>query len=175
MYQIKVYYTDGTANAVAEFPTTTAANSWWKVNKDDYNKHPKFKEVRTVYVEYSFFKCIQGQHTTFFKVVKVGMNTNNDSTAHIVVKLDANKQETTQVSMLVYGPLKGNHFTVSDEEIWDVMGVHTEAEKKARMKDFLAHRHYFDTPNDADESSWHNPNDRVGTTKIWVPLVELEV
>lgn len=173
MYLLKVFYTDGTAKAVAEFATTTAANAWWKANKDDYNTHPKYKTYLVTYVEYNYFKCIQGKHTTFYKVVKVGMNTNSDSTAHIVVKLDSNKQETTQVSMLVYGVLKGNHVKVSDAEIWDVMGVHTEAEKKSRMKDFIAHRNYFDTPNDADECSWHTPNERMGTTKIWVPLINL--
>lgn len=72
---------------------------------------------------------------------------------------------------LVFSKLKGFVTKISDEEIWDIMGLHNASfsERNKRMKDFTEHRNYFDDPNNAEYETWHESGDTVLSSKIWTP------
>jgi len=174
MHVIKIFYTNkNEGEIVFESPFKKNVNKWWDTNKEDYIHHPMYRDVLFTEVEYEYFTLQKGKYKGLFKVTK----TNEASCIVKEMHKVGDKYVVNpngKITQLVFSPLKGNAIKVTDEEIWDIMGLGraSKAERNARMRDFLSHRSYFDTPNDADDSTWHEPSDRVGTMAIWRPYVD---
>ena len=179
MYIIKVKI-DNKWEQVFEGNTERVCNKWWKENSEDYVHHPKYQDCIIKEVQYSFFKAVYDTFEILYKVVKCGMDTNKDSTAHTIQRMkNVNgtwvEDVKTPLKVVVFSPLKGVTINVTDEEIWEVMGLAnaSKAERAKNIKRFNEHRSYFDSANDADYCTWHEPNDRVGANHFWMPLVSL--
>ena len=124
-----------------------------------------------------YFICNSNGFKSMYQVVNEGSKVNSDCTRCVIVPMihDANgelvaKPNATRL-VVVFSKLKGVSPIVSDDDIWEVMGLlHASiSEKNKRMKDFLEHRKYFDDPNNADVPTWHIAGENVMTHKIWTP------
>ena len=179
MYIVKVKI-NGEWSQIFEGATYKVCETWWNENEEDYIHHPHFEMQCIKLVEYKFFKAVYDNFEKMYKVIKNGMETNKDSTTHIIQEMQLvdgewveNNNGTTK--MLVFSPLKGFKLEITNEDIWEVMGLAkaSKAERAKRQKEFNEHRAYFDKPNDADYCTWHEPKDRVGMNHRWVALTTL--